>query len=159
MSNIKTHSHHVIIYTDGSCQGNPGPGGWAAVLICNGATKKIAGFQDHTTNNQMELQGAIEGLKSLTRNCSVELFTDSQYVKKGITEWIEGWIAKNWRNSANKPVKNQEFWEELYSLSKQHQISWNWVKGHSTDPLNNEADRLATLAASLQRPLTLDELN
>lgn len=143
----------VIIYTDGACQGNPGPGGWGALLTFKGHVKKISGYSPHSTNNQMELTAVIQGLKSLKKDSTVELFTDSQYVKKGITEWIFGWIKNNWKTSSNSPVKNKELWQELYDLSKTHTISWHWVKAHNGDVYNEEADRLATTAITLKRSL------
>ena len=148
---------NVIIYTDGACQGNPGPGGWGAVLIFEKNIKKISGYSPNSTNNKMELTAAIEGLKSLKQSCKVELFTDSQYVKKGMSEWIQGWILKNWVNAAKDPVKNKELWQELHELSKIHTVTWNWVKAHNGDKYNEEADRLATTATLLKRPLLDNE--
>ena len=136
----------VTIYTDGACSGNPGPGGWGAVLLYGEHQKEINGFAPETTNNRMELQAAIEALKALNQRCKVDLHTDSTYVQKGITEWITGWKAKNWRNSQKKPVKNADLWQELDALNAQHNVNWHWVKGHAGHPLNELADQLATSA-------------
>lgn len=140
----------VIIYTDGACQGNPGPGGWGAVLIFGEHVKKIFGYSPETTNNKMELTAPIQALKTLKKPCEVTLYTDSQYVKKGMTEWIEGWISNNWRTSGKSPVKNVELWQELLLLSKTHTITWNWVKAHNGDLYNEQADKLATNAILLK---------
>ncbi len=144
---------NVIIYTDGACQGNPGPGGWGVVLIFGENIKKLSGYAPDSTNNKMELTAAIEGLKSLKKPCQVQLFTDSQYVKKGMSEWIEGWILKNWVNASKDPIKNKELWQELYALSKIHTVTWNWVKAHNGDKYNEEADRLATTSILMKRSL------
>lgn len=133
----------VEIFTDGACRGNPGPGGWGVLLRCNGTEKTLFGGEQDTTNNRMELMAAIEGLKSLTRRCTVDLTTDSQYVRKGITEWIHNWKKNNWRTAAKKPVKNAELWQALDALVSQHDVSWHWVKGHSGHPENEMADALA----------------
>ena len=133
----------VIIYTDGACRGNPGPGGWGALIKFDSAEKEIYGGQTHTTNNQMELAAAIEGLAALKEPCSVELFTDSKYVMDGITKWIQSWKKNNWRNAAKKDVKNKELWQKLDQLISQHQVQWYWVKGHSGDAGNEAADLLA----------------
>lgn len=136
----------VYIYSDGACSGNPGRGGWGAVLRFNGHQKDINGYVENTTNNQMELMGAIESLKALKRPSAVVLTTDSQYVCKGMNEWIEGWIKKGWKNSSNKPVKNMELWKELHEVSQQHNIEWKWIKGHAGFDGNEQADRLAVRA-------------
>ncbi len=136
----------VEIYTDGACRGNPGPGGWGALLRCAGIEKELKGAEALTTNNRMELMAAIEGLKALKQACSVKLFTDSVYVQKGITEWILGWKKKGWKNSKKEPVKNADLWMILDELSAKHQIQWLWVKGHSGHPENERADALARLA-------------
>ena len=133
----------VIIYTDGACRGNPGPGGWGALIKFNGAEKELFGGQINTTNNQMELSAAIEGLSILTEPCNVELFTDSKYVMDGITQWIQNWKKNNWRTAAKKDVKNKELWQKLDQLIAQHQVQWHWIKGHSGDPGNEAADLLA----------------
>ena len=133
----------VIIYTDGACRGNPGPGGWGALIKIDNAEKEIFGGQPNTTNNQMELTAAIEGLAALKETCNVELFTDSRYVMDGITQWIRNWKKNNWRTAAKKDVKNKELWQKLDNLISQHQVQWNWVKGHSGDAGNETADFLA----------------
>ena len=133
----------VIIYTDGACRGNPGPGGWGALVRFDSVEKEIFGGQANTTNNQMELSAAIEGLSILTEPCNVELFTDSKYVMDGITQWIQKWKKNNWRTAAKKDVKNKELWQKLDQLINQHQVQWHWVKGHSGDAGNEAADLLA----------------
>jgi ribonuclease HI len=133
----------VIIYTDGACRGNPGPGGWGALVRFDSVEKEIFGGQANTTNNQMELSAAIEGLSILTEPCNVELFTDSKYVMDGITQWIQNWKKNNWRTAAKKDVKNKELWQKLDQLIAQHQVQWHWVKGHSGDAGNEAADLLA----------------
>ena len=133
----------VIIYTDGACRGNPGPGGWGALIKFESAEKEIFGGQPDTTNNKMELSAAIEGLAALKEPCSVELFTDSKYVMDGITQWIQNWKKNNWRTAAKKDVKNKELWQKLDQLISQHQVQWHWVKGHSGDAGNETADLLA----------------
>ena len=133
----------VIIYTDGACRGNPGPGGWGALIKYDSAEKTIFGGQANTTNNQMELSAAIEGLAVLKEPCNVELFTDSKYVMDGITQWIQNWKKNNWRTAAKKDVKNKELWQKLDKLIAQHQVQWRWVKGHSGDAGNEAADLLA----------------
>ena len=133
----------VIIYTDGACRGNPGPGGWGALIKFDTAEKEIFGGQNNTTNNQMELSAAIEGLSILKEPCNVELFTDSKYVMDGITQWIQNWKKNNWKTSAKKEVKNKELWQQLDQLMSYHQVQWHWVKGHSGDPGNEIADLLA----------------
>ena len=133
----------VIIYTDGACRGNPGPGGWGALIKFDSVEKTIFGGQANTTNNQMELSAAIEGLAILKEPCNVELFTDSKYVMDGITQWIQNWKKNNWRTAAKKDVKNKELWQKLDKLIAQHQVQWRWVKGHSGDAGNEAADLLA----------------
>ena len=133
----------VIIYTDGACRGNPGPGGWGALIKFDAAYKEIYGGQKNTTNNQMELSAAIEGLSLLKEPCNVELFTDSKYVMDGITQWIQNWKKNNWKTSAKKEVKNKQLWQRLDQLMAYHQVQWHWVKGHSGDPGNETADELA----------------
>mgnify|MGYP001350671808 FL=1 len=133
----------VIIYTDGACRGNPGPGGWGALIKYDSVEKTIFGGQAITTNNQMELSAAIEGLAVLKEPCNVELFTDSKYVMDGITQWIQNWKKNNWRTAAKKDVKNKELWQKLDKLIAQHQVQWRWVKGHSGDAGNEAADLLA----------------
>ncbi|GGA55798.1 ribonuclease HI [Pelagibacterium lentulum] len=136
-------SQNVIIHTDGACSGNPGPGGWGAVLQYGGTVKELKGGAALTTNNQMELTAAIEALNALKRPCKVELYTDSQYVKNGIGGWLFGWKKNGWKTAAKKPVKNVELWQALDEAVKRHDISWHWVKGHAGDELNERADRLA----------------
>ncbi len=143
---------NVTLFTDGACSGNPGPGGWAYLLRDNatGREKKDAGGDPHTTNNKMELSAVIEGLKSLKQRCTVKVVTDSQYVSKGMTEWVAGWIAKGWKRG-NKPVKNVELWKELVALSKQHDVTFEHVFGHAGHPENEECDRMAVMAAQEAR--------
>ena len=133
----------VIIYTDGACRGNPGPGGWGALIKFDSMEKEIFGGKNDTTNNQMELLAAIEGLATLKEPCSVELFTDSKYVMDGITQWIKNWKKNNWRTAAKKDVKNKELWQKLDHLITKHEVKWHWVKGHSGDAGNETADLLA----------------
>lgn len=133
----------VEIYTDGACQGNPGPGGWGAILRYKNTEKELSGYDPATTNNRMELQAAIEGLKALTRPMTVELYTDSQYLRDGVTKWLPQWKAKDWRLSSKKPVKNKDLWEEIDKLCDYHQVSWHWVRGHQGHPENERADALA----------------
>ncbi|GKS85586.1 ribonuclease HI [Acidovorax sp. SUPP1855] len=137
--------NQVVIYTDGACKGNPGPGGWGVVLRSGALEKELFGGELGTTNNRMELLAVIEALGALKRPCEVTLFLDSQYVRKGITEWIQGWKKKGWRTAAGQPVKNVELWKRLDDLVAQggHVIDWRWVKGHAGDPGNERADALA----------------
>jgi ribonuclease HI len=137
--------NEVVIYTDGACKGNPGPGGWGAWLKSGATEKDLFGGELNTTNNRMELTAVIEGLAALKRPCKVLLYLDSQYVRKGITEWIRGWKAKGWVTASKQPVKNVELWQRLDKLVAEggHQIEWRWVKGHSGDPGNERADMLA----------------
>ena len=133
----------VIIHTDGACSGNPGPGGWGAILDYNGTRKEICGGEALTTNNRMELKAAIEALNALKRGCTVEIHVDSQYVKDGISKWIHGWKKNNWKTADKKPVKNLELWQALDAANQRHEISWAWVKGHEGHPENERADELA----------------
>jgi ribonuclease HI len=133
----------IDIFTDGACQGNPGPGGWGAILRYKGVEKEISGFEPRTTNNRMEMQAAIEALKNLTRPMKVRIHTDSRYVHDGITQWLAGWKKKNWRSASNAPVKNQDLWEELDALTQYHTVTWAWVRGHNGHPENERADALA----------------
>ena len=137
----------VHIHTDGACKGNPGPGGWGAVLVCGGEEREIFGGEPETTNNRMELTAVIEALAALKRRCRIVLHTDSQYVQKGITEWIHGWKAKGWRTASKQPVKNVDLWIKLEALAARHDIEWKWVKGHAGDAGNERADRLANRGA------------
>ena len=139
----------ISIYTDGACKGNPGQGGWGAILQYKDSVKEISGYAAHTTNNIMELTAVIEALNALKRPCSIILTTDSKYVQNGITQWIHNWKKNGWKTADKQPVKNKELWEELDLLANQFEISWNWVKAHSTDELNNEVDLIAREAANL----------
>lgn len=133
----------VVIYTDGACSGNPGPGGWAAILSFRGHEREIYGGEPHTTNNRMELLAAISALEALKRPVSVELHTDSQYLRNGITGWIDTWKANGWRTSQKKPVKNADLWQRLDEARQRHSITWRWVRGHAGDERNERADKLA----------------
>ena len=136
-------SESVTIHTDGACSGNPGPGGWGAVLQHGSSVRELKGGAPLTTNNQMELTAAIEALTALKRPCTVELHTDSNYVKDGLTSWIHGWKKNGWKTAAKKPVKNVELWQALDAAVQQHTINWHWVKGHNGDAMNERADQLA----------------
>ncbi|SFM55982.1 ribonuclease HI [Marinobacter zhejiangensis] len=131
------------MYTDGACKGNPGPGGWGVVLRYGDAMKTLHGGERNTTNNRMELMAAIQGLRALTRTCSIDLYTDSQYVRKGITEWMKGWKKNGWKTAARKPVKNDDLWKALDEEVGRHTVTWHWVKGHAGIPDNELADELA----------------
>ena len=133
----------IQIFTDGACRGNPGPGGWGVILRSGSHEKELFGGEQSTTNNRMELRAAIEGLAALKRPSQVTVTTDSQYVRQGITQWIEGWKRNQWRTSAKKPVKNQDLWQLLDELTSRHEVTWEWVKGHSGHPDNEHADALA----------------
>lgn len=135
----------VEIYTDGACRGNPGPGGWGAILRTASAEKELYGGEQDTTNNRMELIAAIQALEALKRPCRVDLHTDSQYVRLGITEWLENWKLRGWKTAGRKAVKNRDLWQELDRQAARHQVRWHWVKGHSGDPGNERADALANL--------------
>jgi ribonuclease HI len=136
----------LTIHTDGACRGNPGPGGWGALLDWQGTIKELSGSEPDTTNNRMELMAVIMGLAALKRPTQATVQTDSQYVIKGITEWLPAWKARGWRTADRKPVKNQDLWEKLDQLAGQHRLTWQWVKGHSGDPGNERVDALANLA-------------
>ena len=133
----------VTIYTDGACTGNPGPGGWAAVLTYGQSSKEISGYALATTNNRMELQASIEALRALKHPCRVDIHTDSQYLRKGIKEWIRLWKLRGWRTMDKQPVKNEDLWRELDKLVSVHKVHWHWTKGHAGDPLNERCDALA----------------
>lgn len=140
-------THKVVeIFTDGACRGNPGPGGWGAILRYQGQELELYGYEADTTNNQMELMAAIQALEALKRPCQVSLTTDSQYVRQGITEWLAGWKRKAWKTAAGKPVKNKELWQRLDKATAGHQIEWKWVKGHSGHQENKRVDQLANKA-------------
>ncbi|MEO5566573.1 MAG: ribonuclease HI [Luteimonas sp.] len=138
-----THAKQVQIHTDGACLGNPGPGGWAALLRCRGREREVAGGEALTTNNRMELMAAIMALETLAEACTVVLHTDSQYVRQGITEWLPNWIRRNWRTAGGAAVKNRDLWERLHAAAMRHPVDWRWVKGHSGDPDNDRVDELA----------------
>lgn len=139
-------SERVKIYTDGACSGNPGPGGWGAILLAGGQEKELSGGEALTTNNRMELTAAIRALEALKRTSAVDLYTDSQYVQLGISQWIKGWKARGWMTAGRQPVKNEDLWRRLDEVRAGHQIAWHWVKGHATDALNNRVDALAVAA-------------
>jgi ribonuclease HI len=136
-------SGKVIAHTDGACSGNPGPGGWGAILEWDGHVKELSGGEELTTNNRMELMAAIMALESLKRPCDVEVHTDSQYLRDGVTGWIHGWKRNGWKTAAKKPVKNAELWQRLDEVANRHNVSWHWVKGHAGHDLNERADELA----------------
>ena len=139
----------IKIYTDGSCLSNPGNGGWAAIININGEIKKISGNEKNTTNNRMELMAPINALKNINSKDPIEIFTDSKYVKNGITEWINTWVLNNWKTSKKMNVKNKDLWLELHKLNQSLNVKWNWVKAHAGDPLNEEVDMMAKKAANL----------
>ena len=135
----------VTIYTDGACSGNPGPGGWGAMMTFGGATRELSGGAEQTTNNRMELTAAIEALNALSERCKVILYTDSTYVRDGILTWMKNWKARGWKTAARKPVKNEDLWRALDDANKRHDVEWRWVKGHAGDPGNERADALANV--------------
>jgi ribonuclease HI len=141
----------VEIFTDGACKGNPGPGGWGAILRSNGKERELSGGESPTTNNRMELMAAIEALNALKKPCHVQLWTDSNYVRDGITKWIHGWRRNGWKTADKKPVKNAELWQALVEATEPHRIDWHWVKGHSGHPENDRADALACAEAEKRR--------
>jgi ribonuclease HI len=136
-------SARVAIWTDGACSGNPGPGGWGAVLTFGENERELFGGESQTTNNRMELMAAIMALETLTRPCAVDLHTDSQYVRGGVTSWMHGWKRNGWKTADKKPVKNEELWKRLDEAAARHDVTWRWVKGHAGDPMNERADELA----------------
>ncbi|AXK40718.1 ribonuclease HI [Crenobacter cavernae] len=138
----------VELFTDGACKGNPGPGGWGAILRYKGQEKELFGGEDNTTNNRMEMTAVIEGLALLKRSCQVVVYTDSQYVQKGISEWIHGWKKRGWKTAAKEPVKNADLWQKLDALAAGHKVDWRWVKGHAGHPENERADELANQGAA-----------
>jgi ribonuclease HI len=141
----------VEIWTDGGCKPNPGPGGWAAILVFRGVERELSGAERATTNNRMELTAAMMALEALKRPCRVVLHTDSEYLKNGVTRWHTGWVRRNWRNSAGDPVANMDLWRRVLDAAATHQIEWRWVRGHSGDPMNERADVLATAAREALR--------
>lgn len=142
----------IYIYSDGACKGNPGTGGWGALLVTDGHRKEICGGEANTTNNRMEMTAVIRALESLKRPSTVEVHTDSQYVQKGISEWMSGWKRRNWRTADGKPVKNQDLWLQLDALSQLHRIEWKWVRGHAGHPENERADALANQGVLQAQP-------
>ena len=136
----------VDIWTDGGCKPNPGPGGWSAIMVYRGVEKELSGYEPETTNNRMELTAAAAALETLKRPCEVRLYTDSEYLKNGITRWHQGWVRKNWRNAAGDPVKNMDLWRRILDAAATHQVEWHWVRSHVGIPLNERADKLATQA-------------
>jgi ribonuclease HI len=144
----ETAASKVVVYTDGACKGNPGPGGWGVWMVSGQHEKELWGGEANTTNNRMELTAVIQALTTLKRRCHVIIYTDSEYVRKGITEWITGWKRRGWKTADNKPVKNAELWVALEQAANVHQVEWRWVKGHSGDPGNERADGLANRGAA-----------
>ena len=142
---------HVVIFTDGACSGNPGPGGWGAILRFRGTERELSGSDPVTTNNRMELTAAAAALEALKRPCQVVLHTDSEYLRNGVTRWHSGWVRRNWRNAAGDPVANMDLWQRILAAAKQHKIEWHWVRGHAGDVMNERADRLATQAREALR--------
>ncbi len=147
----------VLVHTDGACSGNPGPGGWGAVLQYNGHVKELKGGAELTTNNRMELTAAIKALNSLKRPCDVDMFTDSKYVKDGLTKWINNWKRNGWKTAARKPVKNAELWRALDEAVERHAIKWHWLKGHAGDEMNERADALANEGMAPFKSLSQDQ--
>jgi ribonuclease HI len=141
----------VEIFADGACSGNPGPGGWGTILRSGGHEKELSGFDPATTNNRMELTAAIAGLAALKRPCRVRLTTDSEYLKKGMTEWVAGWIQRDWKNAQKQPVANRDLWEQLLELNSRHQVEWQWVRGHAGHVENERCDALARAAIAAGR--------
>ena len=133
----------VELYTDGACSGNPGPGGWGCILRFKGVEKELYGGENPTTNNRMEMMAVLSGLNALTRPCAVAVYTDSEYVKKGMTEWLRGWKARGWKTADKKPVKNDDLWKALDEAAGRHRVTWHWVRGHNGHPENERADELA----------------
>ena len=147
-----TENDTVVLYTDGACSGNPGPGGWGSVLMFRGHRREMSGGEDQTTNNRMELMAVIMALEALKRPCKIKIHTDSTYVMKGMTEWLENWKRRNWRTADKKPVKNVDLWQRLEQAMGRHEVEWRWVRGHSGDTENERADELARGAIPRQEP-------
>ena len=139
----------VEMYTDGACRGNPGPGGWGVLLLAKGREREICGGEPATTNNRMELTAAIRGLEALKRRCQIIVYTDSEYVRRGIDEWLVNWKQRGWKTAAKKPVKNEDLWRQLEEVSRRHDIQWRWVRGHDGNPGNERADELANLGLEI----------
>jgi len=139
----------VEMYTDGACRGNPGPGGWGVLLLAKGREREICGGEPATTNNRMELTAAIRGLEALKRRCQIIVYTDSEYVRRGIDEWLVNWKQRGWKTAAKKPVKNEDLWRQLEEVSRRHDIQWRWVRGHVGNPGNERADELANLGLEI----------
>jgi ribonuclease HI len=146
-------STRVTIYTDGACSGNPGPGGWGALLIYKGHERELCGGEEMSTNNRMELMAAIMALETLTRPCAIDLTTDSQYVRQGVTQWLEGWKRNGWKTADKKPVKNEDLWQRLDLARQRHDIAWHWVKGHAGHPENERVDALARAGLAPFKPI------
>jgi len=146
MTSTTDDDNHVEIYTDGACSGNPGPGGWGAILRFKGVEKELSGGAAETTNNRMEMMAAISALEALKRPCIINIYTDSSYVRDGITKWIFGWQKRGWKTADKKPVKNVELWQRMLEALKPHQVEWHWVKGHAGHPENERCDELARQA-------------
>ena len=143
---MNMHTKTITIHSDGACRGNPGPGGWGAVLRCGAHERTLSGAEAQTTNNRMELTAAIRALEALTRPSVVVLITDSEYLRKGMTEWLAAWKRRGWQTASRSPVKNADLWQQLDALAQRHQVEWRWVRGHSGDPGNEQADALARAA-------------
>ncbi|MDC0948223.1 ribonuclease HI [Gammaproteobacteria bacterium] len=150
MKEDNSDDDRIVIYTDGACKGNPGPGGWGALLEFRGRERELYGYENPSTNNRMELAAAIAALSALTRPCRIALYTDSVYLKNGITEWLSGWKARGWRTASKKPVKNQDLWQALDEAVARHDVDWRWLKGHAGHPGNEAADQLANRAIEEQ---------
>ncbi len=146
-----TETNKVELYTDGACSGNPGPGGWGCILRFKGVEKELYGGENPSTNNRMEMMAVLQGLNALTRPCVVEVYTDSEYVKKGMTEWLRGWKVRGWKTADKKPVKNDDLWKLLDEAASRHKVTWHWVRGHAGHPENERADELARKGAQEAR--------
>ncbi|HMR29545.1 MAG TPA: ribonuclease HI [Geminicoccaceae bacterium] len=151
MASAEPPPTEVVVHTDGACSGNPGPGGWAAILAWNGHEREITGGEPLTTNNRMELMAAIGALEALKRPVRVRMVTDSDYLRQGITGWVHGWKKRGWLTADKKPVKNQDLWERLLAAAQPHKVTWDWTRGHAGDPLNERADKLARAAVKAQK--------